>query len=447
MASPKSIDTRKTLRKLFPSRWVKVAAVETGAVVRRRKVEPTVLFWTVVLGFGSGRQRTLAGLRRAYERASGQCLEESSFYQRFNTGFTKLLEQALLRALERDVGIGRALRGHLSRFVDVLITDSTVLRLHELLARHWPGCRTNHTHAALKAHWVMSVAGNGCQSVKLTSEREHDGPVFKVGPWVAGRLLLFDLGYYGFSLFERIGRNGGFFLSRLKSSANPTIVSVNRTHRGRKVELVGEKLQDVLAKLKREVLDVNVQVRVPRRRYKGRRRTVRMVLRLVGVRDPSTNRYHLYVTNVAPQDLSAEHVQRTYALRWSVELLFREMKQHYRLEDLPSRKPEVVKALVYAAALTMIVSRTLLGAVRRVLGSNTAGRLKEQRWATIFTGVAADLLLLLVRPPRETGVLNRLLCRLLLHEAPDPNVKRKSLLQAVEAGTHSYRQRLEPCPA
>ncbi len=85
--------------------------------------------------------------------------------------------------------------------------------------------------------------------------------------------------------------------------------------------------------------------------------------------------------------------------------------------------------------------------MRRVLGSNTAGRLKEQRWATIFTGVAADLLLLLVRPPRETGVLNRLLCRLLLHEAPDPNVKRKSLLQAVEAGTHSYRQRLEPCPA
>lgn len=446
MASRKSIDARAALRKLFPSRWVRSMALDTGALVRQRKVDPTALFWTVVLGFGSGRQRTIAGLRRAYQRATGQCLEESSFYGRFNAGFSELLERALVRALERDAGVGRTLRGHLSRFVDVLITDSTVLRLHRLLARHWPGCRTNHTQAAMKTHWVMSVAGNGRQSVKLTAEREHDGPVFRIGPWVKGRLLLFDLGYYGFSLFERIGRNGGFFLSRLKAGANPTIVSVNRTHRGRKVALVGAKLQDVLAKLKREVLDVNIEVRVARRRYAGRRRTVRIVLRLVGVRDAASGKYHLYVTNIAPADLSAEHVQRTYALRWTVELLFRQMKEHYRLEDLPSRKPEVVKALVYAGALTMLVSRVLLDAVRQALGSGTE-RLKEQRWAAIFSTIAADLLLLLSNPPRETVALQRTLCRLLLHEAPDPNVKRLSLLQAVEAGTHRYRPQTSPCLA
>ena len=446
MASTKSIDARKVLRKLFPTRWVRAAAVESGAFVRQRKVDPTVLFWTVVLGFGSGRQRTIAGLRRAYERASGHCLEESSFYQRFNAGFTKMLERALLRALERDAGVGRTLRGHLARFVDVLITDSTVMRLHQMLARHWPGCRTNHTAAALKAHWVMSVTGKGRQSVKLTAEREHDGPAFRIGPWVRGRLLLFDLGYYGFSLFERIGRNGGFFLSRLKAGANPTIVGVNRTHRGRKISLVGEKLQDVLGNLQREVLDVDVEVRVPRRRYRGRRRTVRMVLRLIGIRDAESGKYHLYVTNIAPEDLSAEHVQRTYALRWTVELLFREMKEHYRLEDLPSRNPEVVRALVYAAALTMLVSRALLDAVRRVLGSR-AERLRHQRWAALFSAIAGDVLLLLTMPPRETVALQRTLCRMLLHEAPDPNVKRMSLLQAVEAGTHRYRRQLQPSPA
>lgn len=446
MASRKSIDARTALRKLFPSRWVRSMARDTGAVVRQRKVDPTALFWTVVLGFGSGRQRSIAGLRRAYQRGTGQCLEESSFYGRFNAGFSKLLERALVRALERDAGVGRCLRGHLSRFVDVLITDSTVVRLHELLARHWQGCRTNHTQAALKAHWVVSVTGKGRQSVKLTSEREHDAPVFRIGPWVTGRLLLFDLGYYGFSLFERIGRNGGFFLSRLKAGANPTIVSVNGAHRGRKVALEGAKLQDVLAKLKRAVLDVNIEVRVPRRRYAGRRRTVRTVLRLVGIRDAASGKYHLYVTNIAPEDLSAAHVQRTYALRWTVELLFRQMKEHYRLEDLPSRKPEVVKALVYAAALTMLVSRTLLDAVRHLLGRH-AERLKEQRWAALFSTIAADLLLLLLNPPRETVALQRTLCRLLLHEAPDPNVKRLSLLQAVEAGTHRYRPQTSPCPA
>jgi hypothetical protein len=32
------------------------------------------------------------------------------------------------------------------------MTDSTLIRLHDLLKAKWPACRTNHTQAALKAH-------------------------------------------------------------------------------------------------------------------------------------------------------------------------------------------------------------------------------------------------------------------------------------------------------
>ncbi len=441
MAASRSIDTRATLRKLFSNRRLRAMARQTGAVVRQRKVDPVALFWTVVLGFGAGRRRSIAGLRRSYQRATGQCLEESSFYKRFNEGLVKMLEQALLHALEHDAGAGRKLRGHLARFVDVLITDATVLRLHDLLARHWPASRTNHTQAAMKTHWVMSVTGRSRQSVKLTGERRQDGPVFRVGPWVRGRLVLFDLGYYGFSLFERIGRNAGYFISRLKATANPRIVAVNRTHRGRSIALLGERLQDVLARLKREVLDVDIEVRVQRRRYAGRRRSVRKRFRLVGVRAPETGELHLYITNVAPQELAAEHIARSYALRWEIELLFAELKSHYRLEDLPSRKPQVVQALVYAAVLTLLVSRCLLNALRRALGAH-ASRLKARRWAVLISGIAADILMLLLRPPRETPLLTRHVSRLLLHEAPDPNLNRPSLLQAVESGIHQYQPAL-----
>ena len=129
-----------------------------------------------------------------------------------------------------------------------------------------------------------------------------------------------------------------------------------------------------------------------------------------------------------------------------MELLFRELKTHYRLEDLPSRKPEVVKALVYAAALTLLVSRRLLHALRQALGGR-AERLKAHRWAAILTEVATDLLHLLLNPPRETRALRINLNRLLFHEAPDPNVNRPSLLQAVEAGIHRYRRTPRPCTA
>ncbi len=59
--------------------------------------------------------------------------------------------------------------------------------------------------------------------------------------------------------------NGGYFLTRLKGNADPTIVGVNRIHRGRAIPLVGERLRDVVPRMQRQVLDVEVEVRFPRR--------------------------------------------------------------------------------------------------------------------------------------------------------------------------------------
>lgn len=123
-----------------------------------------------------------------------------------------------------------------------------------------------------------------------------------------------------------------------------------------------------------------------------------------------------------------------------MELLFRELESHSRLEELPSRKPQVVKALVYASALTLLVSRCLLNAVRQALGQ--AGEwLKSHRWAVLLSMLAADLLLLVLRPPRETRLLHRHFKQLLLHEAPDPNVLEARYCQ-VRRGTSRRRLRL-----
>ncbi len=39
-----------------------------------------------------------------------------------------------------------------------------------------------------------------------------------------------------------------------------------------------------------------------------------------------------------------------YGARWQIELLFREMKSSYGVEEMPSRKRHVVEALLYARA-------------------------------------------------------------------------------------------------
>jgi putative transposase len=438
MARSNGIAIRQELRKLFPSTKLMQLARFTGAVIRQRKVKIEAFFWTLVLGFGVGRKRTIAGLRRVYEKTTGTSIEESSFYDRFTPALVRMLKYATAHAFEHSIGVGRRLRGHLQAFLDVILTDSTVVRLHDLLAKAFPACRTNHTQAALKAHAILSVTGGGKQSVKVTSQRQHDGPVFRVGRWVTDRLLIFDLGYFRYQLFSCITRNGGYFLSRLKGNTNPTIVALNRSHRGRSIALEGQKLRDVIGRLKRCVLDVEVVVRFPRRRYGGRRHYTTQTLRVVAVLDERTKRYHVYVTNVPPEKLAAEDIQATYALRWEIELVFAELKDNYRLKDMPSRKRVVVEALLYVTLLTLVVSRRLLMVIRNRLAKQ-ADRTKQRRWAAVFESTTLDLVAIVCRPYKEVRSLERRVGLTLLREAVDPNRSRPSLLQAIEAGVHEYR--------
>jgi IS4 transposase len=327
----------------------------------------------------------------------------------------------------------------LAGFRDLLLTDATVIRVHELLARDFPGCRTNHTAAAVKLHTILSVTGASRHSVRMTSERRHENRVLTIGEWICDRLLIFDLGYYDFGLFSRIGAHGGYFLSRLKDNANPLITAVHRCHRGRAVDLVGQRLQDVLPRLKRETLDVEVTVTFSRRRYAGRRRREHLSLRLVAIRDPRTADYHLYLTNIPCARLLATDIQAVYASRWQIELLFKELKGTYRIDEVPSRRRCVVETLIYAALLTWMTSRQLLTAVHAKLAVSLHARVPVRRFARVLLAVAHDILMIMCRAPRDTEMIARTVSRLLLHEAIDPNRDRPTLIAAIESRRHAYR--------
>lgn len=285
VAHNKSTPIRRDFNRLIPKKRLESLAEETGAVQRHRKVDIFDFFWTLILGFGVGKDRSIAALRRTFQKVTGKTLVPSAFYDRFTPTFAKLMKKVLSEVLEKAGTLGRQPLGCLAAFKEVLTTDSTVIRLHDLLKAKRPACRTNHTQAALKAHVILSVVGCGPSSVKVTSQLVHDGPVLRAGSWVRDTLLLFDLGYYRFQLFARIGKCGGYFLTRLKENANPTICDVYRTWRGNSVDLVGQKLQDILGRLKREVLDVEVELIFMRRAYAGKARRDKIRCRLVGIKN------------------------------------------------------------------------------------------------------------------------------------------------------------------
>lgn len=344
----------------MPDSRIEKLAVAYGVIERQRKIDIVLIVWTLILGFPKGTRRTLASLRRQFDHVSGNSIARSSFYDRLSPALVDLMEKLagwLLRFRTENTDGERAKK--FEGFQELLAIDSTVFQLHEMLVDNFES--THPGEAAAKLHVVANVVDGKTNSVQLTDQTTPDnGPWKTIGSWVRNSLLTLDLGDYDFHLFHRIDQQDGFFISRVKTNANPWIVRSNSTCSGNAIDLAGKKLQEVLDRLKRQVLDVTVEVDVDLRKYRGRCSTIQKQFRMVGVKNEETGEYHLYFTNIDTDVLSPSDISDTYRLRWQVELLFARLKSNFRLHQLPSSKHHVVKILIYASILALLVSNELL---------------------------------------------------------------------------------------
>jgi len=432
-------EIENVLNKMFSPEWLRDTATKVGYVQRNRKIDPVTFFWVVVLGFGVGVQRTLASLRRAYETASAETLVPSSFYDRFNKNLIAFLKECLAHWIaELTSHTSLTLSDKLAGFKDLIVADGTIIRLHDRLAEQFPGARGK---AELKIHTATGITGN-TKSIAIYSGKTADIKTMRIGSWVKDNILLFDLGYFKYELFSKIRGNGGYFVSRLKQSANPTIVSVLRAHRGNTIDLTGKKLKDILPRLKREVIDVEVEVSFKGGASKARKTEkdgtfevyqpkgntpkVKETFRLVGILNGESKMYHFYLTNITLGQLPAEDVALLYRSRWSIELVFKELKRLYQLDVISSGAPAVVESLVLVAMLTLVVSHRLLNHMR-LLTPEKSARFTPLRWAESFYAIAP---VIMGRVLKAAGIDEDplLLIIYFMGEGVDPNVNRERLL-------------------
>lgn len=197
---------------------------------------------------------------------------------------------------------------------------------------------------------------------------------------------------------------------------------------------------DVLDDLHRDVIDVRVEVTFRRRPYNGSRSGATRTFRVVGVWNEEAAKYHLYVTNLPAAEYSAADIAQLYRARWEVELLFKELKSTYNLDQVPTSNPVAVQALILVALISLVVSRVLLDLLREIVERDAAGdsddpsRIPRRRWSRVFSRYG-DLILRRIAawlgydPPEES------LLELLLAAAIDPNPHRPSLIEDVQHGS------------
>jgi IS4 transposase len=389
--NPKDIPI--ALETLLPPDKIRELAKETGFIEREKKIEAVAMIWTLVLGFGVRLKRTLASLKRIYQEETGTTISDSSWYDRFTPKLARFVKANVQLALTQMAGeANRKLSAKLKHFDDIMIQDSTVIRLHEALAKKWPATRARKTSAGVKVSTLISAVANGPKTVAIHGERTSEIKTLRIGPWVKNRIFLGDLGFYKHQLFARIDENGGFFVSRLKGTADPLIVAMNSTCRGNSIDIVGKKWKDIKDDLKRQVLDVEVEIKLTRRKYKGKQRKDTARFRLVAVYNKEERKYHAYLTNITTDVLCAEDIAALYRVRWEIELVFKELKSKYALDVIDTTKACIVEGLIWTAILTLLVSRRLYNLLLASAPLDKRARYTPLRWANTFAETGDSLL-------------------------------------------------------
>lgn len=417
------------LTRAFPAEWLRTLARETGLVERRRKLDAAALFWALTLGFAIGEDRSIEAFRQSYLQFVGGelSLTYASFHGWFAASLSAFLREVLDHALKDLSQSTDRIDGRFARFHDVLILDTTVVTLYQSLTNSFPGC--GEDHAGAKLHVVESVSTGLPTQFSITDARTHESTQLSTGQWLAGSLLLYDQGFFDYRTMDLIDANDGWFVTWLKPNANPLIVEELRSWRGNAISLTGEKLHDVLDDLHRDVIDVRVEVSFRRRAYNGSRSGATCTFRVVGVWNAEAEKYHLYVTNLPAADYSAADIAQLYRARWEVELLFKELKSTYNLDQIPTSNPIAVEALILVALISLVVSRVLLDLLQEIVDrdamdddSEESSRIPPRRWSRVFS--------------RYGGLVLRRIAAWLGYDPPEKNLLELLLAAAIDANPH-----------
>lgn len=157
-------------------------------------------------------------------------------------------------------------------------------------------------------------------------------------------LVLIDLGYFGFELFDWLTEGKLWWVSRMRNGTSYEVIH-------RFYEAKDERGNT-------EVFDGLVWLGTYRADRAGH--AVRLVQFRVG------NSQYRYITNVLdPQSLPIVDIARLYARRWDIELAFKLVKRHLGLHMLWGAKSIVVQQQVWAV---LIISQILQGLRMEIAG-------------------------------------------------------------------------------
>jgi hypothetical protein len=363
-ASPIDLSLQQDLlQEILPNALLeKVATLTKAQDQRKRKLTCVIFFWLMVLVVGPGGPVNLAQMTNHLLVAgtlAGISISEATLSRQALSENLKLRSwQFFAVILDHLLGIYAALAGLNAPVLDLeliqylRLVDSSTLRVADCLIQTFPGHRTGRKQewAAIKLHAAFRFFRSIPEVLALTAENINDKSVNFLLPKDQKTLYVFDLGYWKYALLDEIIQRTQHFICRLQKKCNPLIQEVYRGDPA----WIGKRFFEVCLDGFTQI-DLRVNVSSTGPSNPKMKHDVRLVGEIVECC------WRFYLTSILDHQLyPVDLIAQIYALRWQIELFFRNLKCVLRMQNLIALTENGVRIQIYAALIDYVLTHILM---------------------------------------------------------------------------------------
>jgi len=192
----------------------------------------------------------------------------------------------------------------------------------------------------MKVHMLTDVHADCAKFVKMSEARMHDKKFLQyINCLSAGCMIVFDKAYNFYLQFAKWTQEGIFFVCRLKDNAKYEVVETLFEHE------LAEKQAGVM-----KIEHIHLL-------YKEDKKQKTLCLRKVTYKDEK-GRIYRFITN--NWEIMAEEVALIYKYRWTIELVFKKLKQNFQLHFFYSESENGIKTQVWATLIAHLLLTVLM---------------------------------------------------------------------------------------
>lgn len=359
------------VKKIFENIKIDSIAKETKFMIRTpKKIDPYNFLYSFYLMMGN-KKISLRNWAIEFEKLTNITISDQAIDKRLqirHIRFFKSLFENVIRTTYTKYFT--RITGSLKPFKRVLIEDSTCVKLANKLHEYFSGSSNQVTKKAItRIQFSFDLKSNVYENAEMCTYTRNDGAYSADIVQRAQRddLVIRDLGYWSLNVFKQLIKKGVYILSRYKLKVKVYDESKKEIDMVKYLKNLNKKgitqfdmnvligsgfyLPIRMTGIKLTPTQMEKKIRAAKKNAYKKRKINKETLILMS--------WNLMITNVDEQIWSVENVYKVYSFRWNIEMMFKNWKSTFKIDELlqtsKSKNPFRPEALLYLALTYLAV--------------------------------------------------------------------------------------------